>query len=142
MSEAAVYDAFISYSHTADARLAPLLEAGLRAKGKPWYRRRALRVFRDQASLPAAPELWPSIERALAASRHLVLPASPEAAASRWVRRELRWWRDNRAARPRRHRPHCRAVAGVRPRCPRPALANDRRPLPRPHRPMTTAPAR
>ncbi|GAA3173331.1 hypothetical protein [Nonomuraea roseoviolacea] len=100
MSEAAVYDAFISYSHTADARLAPLLEAGLRAMGKPWYRRRARRVFRDQASLPAAPELWPSIERALA------------------------------------------ALAGVRPRCPRPAPANDRSPLPRPHRPMTTAPAR
>ncbi|MBN6052297.1 TIR domain-containing protein, partial [Nonomuraea sp. RK-328] len=97
VAETAVYDAFISYSHTADTRLAPVLETGLRAMGKPWYRRRALRVFRDQASLPAAPELWPSIERALAASRHLVLLASPEAAASRWVGRELQWWRDHRS---------------------------------------------
>ena len=32
--------------------------------GKPWYRRRALQVFRDDTSLSATPHLWPSIETA------------------------------------------------------------------------------
>ena len=47
------YDAFISYSHHSDARLAPLLQAGLHRFAKPWYRMRAVRVFRDEASLAA-----------------------------------------------------------------------------------------
>ena len=57
------FDAFISYSHAADGRLAPVLQAGLQSLGKPWYRRRALRVFRDQTTLSATPELW-SFDRA------------------------------------------------------------------------------
>ena len=40
------YDAFVSYSHAADGRLAPALQRGLQSLAKPWYRRRALRVFR------------------------------------------------------------------------------------------------
>jgi WD40 repeat protein len=95
---AVAYDAFISYSHAADGRLAPALQAGLRSLGKPWYRRRALRVFRDQTSLSATPELWPSIEAALASSRFFVLLLSPEAAASPWVEKEVAWWRAHRSA--------------------------------------------
>jgi WD40 repeat protein len=91
------YDAFISYSHAADGQLAPALQAGLQALGKPWYRRRALRVFRDKTSLSATPELWPTIERALAGSRYFVVLASPEAAASRWVDQEVGWWREHRS---------------------------------------------
>jgi WD40 repeat protein len=91
------YDAFVSYSHAADGQLAPALQAGLLSLGKPWYRRRALRVFRDKTSLSASPELWPSIERALAASRFFVLLASPEAAGSRWVDQEVRWWLEHRS---------------------------------------------
>jgi hypothetical protein len=53
--------------------------------GKAWYRRRALRLFRDDTSLSATPELWRSIEQALAQSRFLILIASPEAAISPWV---------------------------------------------------------
>jgi TIR domain len=90
------YDAFVSYSHAADGRLAPALQAGLQSLAKPWYRRRALRVFRDKTSLSASPELWPTIERALAQARYFVLLASPEAARSPWVDREVRWWRANR----------------------------------------------
>ena len=92
------YDAFISYSHRADGRLAPALQAGLHQFAKPWYRLRALRIFRDDASLSASPELWRSIESALASARWFVLLACPEAAASEWIAREVTWWLDNRSA--------------------------------------------
>jgi WD40 repeat protein len=91
------YDAFVSYSHAADGRLAPALQAGLQSLAKPWYGRRALRVFRDKTSLSASPELWPAIEQALAQARYFVLLASPEAARSPWVDREVRWWRAHRS---------------------------------------------
>jgi hypothetical protein len=96
-SEGAGYDAFVSYSHAVDGQLAPALQAGLQSLGKPWYRRRVLRVFRDKTSLSASPELWPSIERALVASRYFVLLASAEAARSRWVDQEVRWWLEHRS---------------------------------------------
>jgi WD40 repeat protein len=69
----------------------------LQSLGKPWYRRRVLRVFRDKTSLSASPELWTSIERALAASRYFILLASPEAARSPWVDQEVRWWLEHRS---------------------------------------------
>src|SRR5215217_8706574 len=87
-----MYDAFISYSHAADGKLAPALQQGLQGFAKPWYRRRALRVFRDQTSLAATPELWPTIQSALDEATHFLLLASPEAAQSRWVRREVAHW--------------------------------------------------
>jgi hypothetical protein len=90
------YDVFMSYSHRADDRLAPALQAGLHRFARPWYRLRALRVFRDDASLSASPGLWRSIEDALGAARWFVLLASPEAAASDWVNREVQWWLDHR----------------------------------------------
>jgi WD40 repeat protein len=96
-SGGADYDAFVSYSHAADGQLAPALQAGLQSLGKPWYRRRVLRVFRDKTSLSASPGLWPSIERALAASRYFILLASPEAGRSRWVDQEVRWWLEHRS---------------------------------------------
>lgn len=86
------YHAFISYSHSADARLAPLLQRALERLGTPWWRRAALRVFRDDDSLPASAALWSGIEAALARSQHLVLLASPGSAASPWIDREVRWW--------------------------------------------------
>ena len=91
------YDAFVSYSHAADGRLAPALQRGLQSLAKPWYQRRALRVFRDQTSLSASPELWSAIEEALSQARYFVLLASPEAKASHWVDQEVHWWRENRS---------------------------------------------
>ena len=87
------YDAFISYSHSADRALALALQSGLQRFAKPWYRARALRVFRDDASLSASPDLWSSIARALDGSRYFVLLASPDAGASPWVAREVERWR-------------------------------------------------
>jgi hypothetical protein len=52
------YDAFISYSHALDGTLAPALQTGLERFAEPWYRLRALRVFRDTTSLFANPGLW------------------------------------------------------------------------------------
>ena len=69
----ATYDAFISYSHAKDKPIAAALQRAVQRLGKPWYRRRALRVFRDDTSLSATPHLWPTIERALGESRYFIL---------------------------------------------------------------------
>jgi hypothetical protein len=98
-SRAAVtYDAFISYSHAKDKAVATALQSFVQKLGKPWYRRRALQVFRDDTSLSATPHLWPSIEQAQGQSRFLILLASPEAAASRWVGQEVGYWLDHNSA--------------------------------------------
>jgi tetratricopeptide (TPR) repeat protein len=94
----ALYDAFISYSHAKDKPIAAALQAVVQRLGKPWYRRRALRVFRDDTSLSATPQLWPSIEQALGQSRFLILLASPESAASPWVGKEIAYWLEHKSA--------------------------------------------
>ena len=86
------YDAFISYAHEADEVFAPVLQRGLQHLAKPWNRRRAMEVFRDESNLAASPGLWPSIQKALDASRWLVLLASPQAARSDWVGEEITHW--------------------------------------------------
>ena len=91
------YDAFMSYSHAADNVAAPALQRALHKFARPWNRMRALRLFRDQTSLAASPELWPAIEAALSEARWLILMASPAAAASRWVAREVEWWLTHRS---------------------------------------------
>lgn len=90
------YDGFISYSHAADDLLAPRLQAGLQRFAKPWWKRRALRVFRDESSLSANPHLWASITEALDMSGWFVLLLSPDAAQSEWVSEEIRYWVANR----------------------------------------------
>jgi hypothetical protein len=51
------YDAFISYSHALDGKLAPTLQLELERFAKPWYRMRALRVFRDNANLQGSDKI-------------------------------------------------------------------------------------
>src|SRR5688572_14920771 len=92
------YRGFISYSHAADDRLAPALQSGLQRFAKPWYRLRAMRVFRDKTGLAVTPELWGSIQKALADSDYFLLLASPQAAQSKWVQQEVGWWLQNRSA--------------------------------------------
>ena len=91
-----MYDGFISYSHAGDGLLAPRLQAGLQRFAKPWWKRRALRIFRDESSLSANPHLWSSITEALDSSEWFVLLLSPEAAESEWVNEEIEYWRLNR----------------------------------------------
>src|SRR6266516_8150237 len=93
-----LYDAFISYNHAKDNPIASALQSAIQRLGKPWYRRRALRVFRDDTSLSATQSLWPSIENALSQSRFLILLASPESATSPWVNKEVAYWLEHKSA--------------------------------------------
>src|SRR6202163_3941137 len=86
------YNAFISYSHTADGPLAAALQSALHSFARPWYKLRALHIFRDQTNLAVNPALWSSIREALDQSLFFILLASPEAAASPWVRKEAEYW--------------------------------------------------
>jgi len=92
------YDAFISYSHAADGRLAPALQRELERFGKRLFQRRALHIFRDETNLSASPELWTSIVGHLNCARWLLLMASPTASTSKWIKREIQWWLEHRSA--------------------------------------------
>lgn len=92
------YDVFISYSHSADGALAPALERGLEQLARPWNRRRALAVFRDKTGLAVTPRLWSTIVTALDDARFLVLLASPAAASSEWVQKEVAHWLHRRGS--------------------------------------------
>ena len=86
------YNAFVSYSHSVDSALAAALQAALHRFAKPWYKLRALHIFRDQTNLAVNPALWSSIREALDQSLFFILLASPEAAASPWVAKEAEYW--------------------------------------------------
>ena len=88
----ATYQAFISYQHAADARLAAAVQQGLHRFAQPYFSRRVINVFRDETGLAANPALWPSIEERLKDAAYLLLFACPESAASHWVQREIEWW--------------------------------------------------
>jgi WD40 repeat protein len=72
------------------------LQSALQRFAKPWWQRRALRIFRDEASLSANPHLWSSITEALDRSAWFVLLMSPEAASSPWVNREVEYWLEHK----------------------------------------------
>ncbi|SEJ25879.1 toll/interleukin-1 receptor domain-containing protein [Demequina mangrovi] len=84
------YDVFISYSRKADGQFAPSLQRALARFGRPWHRRRSFEVFRDQTGLSVNPDLEDSIVAALDSSEYFVLLASPMAAGSDWVGKEIR----------------------------------------------------
>lgn len=86
---APTYDAFISYSQRGDKAVARALRTVIQTIGKPWWKVRSLNIFLDATSLSAAPSLWQGIEEKLDRSRYLILLASPEAAASKWVDKEV-----------------------------------------------------
>jgi WD40 repeat protein len=86
------YAAFISYNRDMDGRLAPRLENALERFATPWYRLRAFRVFRDDASLSSNSGLRSSLNGALDGVGHFILLASPGAAQSVWVGREVEYW--------------------------------------------------
>lgn len=86
------YKAFISYSHAADNKLAPMLQSALHRFAKPFYLLRAINTFLDKTSLHLTPKLWPLIQEALAKSEFFVILASPMAANSPWVQDEIDEW--------------------------------------------------
>jgi hypothetical protein len=79
------------------SEIAQGLQRELERFARPWYRPRAARIFRDTTDLSVSPHLWGDIESALGRSRWFVLLASPQAAASRWVDREVEWWLEHRS---------------------------------------------
>ncbi|TXI20528.1 MAG: TIR domain-containing protein [Nitrosomonas sp.] len=91
------YNAFISYSHAADGKLAPALHTALHRIARPWNKIRALHIFRDHTNLSIAPELWGTILNALSDSQYFILLASPGAAASKWVQQEVSYWLENKS---------------------------------------------
>ena len=97
MLPAFLYHAFVSYRHTdRDQAIADRLQAGLHRFGRPLWKLRAVRLYRDRTNLDANPDLWAAIQKALDASSHFIVVASPAAAASPWVRRELDYWLSTR----------------------------------------------
>ena len=78
-------------------KLAPAIQRALHRLAKPWYKLRTMRVFRDQTNLATSPGLWTSIESALRDAEFFVYLASPTAAQSPWVQKEVSWWLTNRS---------------------------------------------
>lgn len=105
MASETAYAAFLSYNHrdvAAARKLHRRLEAyrlprGLRAdKGSA----RLGTIFRDLDELPAAPDLSIAVVDALKRSGALVVLCSPSAAASSWVDKEIRLFREHHPDRP------------------------------------------
>src|SRR5215469_2744149 len=94
---ASPYNAFMSYSHAADGRLAPALQRGIQRIGKRSPRRAVVRVFRDRTNLSVSPGLWPAIQSSLEQSEYFLLMASVQSAASPWVQKELEWWLEHKS---------------------------------------------
>ncbi len=93
------YWAFISYSHR-DARWAKWLHRRLESYRLPTklvqhgshgasIPPKLSPIFRDQDELPTSSDLGTVIASNLAASRHLIVVCSPDAARSRWVNEEI-----------------------------------------------------
>jgi hypothetical protein len=93
------YNAFISYSHESDSAFARAFQSGLEQLAKPWNRRRALDIFRDETDLSINPELLETIFKVLDQSSHFLLLASPRAASSKWVQQEVERWVSERGSR-------------------------------------------
>ena len=89
---------FISYARAASGALAVDLQNGLERFAKPWNKLRAVRVFRDDASMSANTALWSTIQRALQDSQWFILLASPQAAESEYVNDEVTWWVTHKGA--------------------------------------------
>jgi WD40 repeat protein len=86
------YVAFISYKHSLSSRpQAECLETVLKQYSKPWWKP-PIAIFRDERVLRPGDDLPAGIRKALEESDYLVYLASKEAAASDWVRDELRIW--------------------------------------------------
>ena len=92
------YDAFISYSHSADKTFAPALKQALHRFTKPWYKLRALHVFVDDSNLPCDSDLAAAIDKSLDSTRYFILLASQDYAKSPWCTREAIYWLE--------HKPH------------------------------------
>ncbi len=86
------FDAFLSYSWKADSGLAPIIQNILQSFLRPWYKLRALNIFRDLSALAASSNLEMSLKAKLDHSHHLIVLACPEAKASKGMEFEASYW--------------------------------------------------
>ncbi|MFD1156807.1 TIR domain-containing protein [Roseovarius aestuarii] len=86
------YRAFISYVHSDNSNAIDRLHRGMARLAIPAYRVRGRPIFRDRTALKAQPNLWNSIATALSDSDFLILCATPDAAQSDWVQREVEYF--------------------------------------------------
>src|SRR5215216_49440 len=107
------YDAFISYSSTADyahaRKVETFLESFHKAQAPHGIRIRPLQICRDgsdfrlpvrridQAPVDSDP-IWQIIQSQLSEARYLLVLCSPGAVASPWVSREISWMLEHRRA--------------------------------------------
>lgn len=96
MEQEFAYNGFLSYSHGDQTELAADIQRALHSIARPWYRARALRIFRDKSSITPSASLWREIQAALETAEFFILLASPGAAQSPWVGKEVEWWIQNR----------------------------------------------
>ena len=87
-----IFNAFISYSHGSSSDFVVALHNWLQRIAKPWWHKRSLRIFRDETDLSANPSGINQLCTRLDQSDWLILIATPEAAQSKWVKREVRHW--------------------------------------------------
>jgi WD40 repeat protein len=73
-----------------------MLQKALQRFAKSWRQRRALEVFRDETGLSVDPDLWRGIAQALDAADWFIYLASPDAARSVWVGKEIDRWRQGK----------------------------------------------
>lgn len=105
METGASYLAFLSYSHK-DVRRARRLQRRLETYKLPHSltladgSRRLGNVFRDQDELAAASDLSESVKDGIARSGAMIVLCSPSAAASLWVDKEIRLFREVHPTRP------------------------------------------
>ena len=92
-----MYNAFISYSHSADGKFAASLQKALQKFAKPWYKKRSLEIFRDESSLAASPHLWENITKALDKAEYLILLGSTDSQNSHWVNEEVKYWLEHKS---------------------------------------------
>jgi len=83
------FDVFISYSNAIDRKIATSVQKGLEQLGKPVLRMKMMNVFLDKNNLSASSDLSSEIENALQNSKFLIILASPSAAKSNWVGKEI-----------------------------------------------------
>jgi hypothetical protein len=86
------YDAFLSYSWKSDSKVAPVIQTVIQNFLCPWYKTRALTVFRDLSCLPAGSNLEAELFDRLDKSTHLIVLASPEAKSSHGMEIEAKHW--------------------------------------------------
>lgn len=88
------YSAFISYNQNeTDKRAATAVQLVIESLGKPWYKWRVSRVYRDTTNLEAKPDLWAELKRQIDSCEYfLVIASEGSGIKSDWVHAELCYW--------------------------------------------------